>query len=466
MSTNPALHEEDAVEDAARRLEGCPPEEVLAEAAARFGPRIAFATGFGPEGCVLLDVIARHRLPVEVLTLDTGLLFPETRSLWRRLEERYGLTIRGVRPRLGVAEQAARHGPRLWEREPDRCCWMRKVEPLAEALAGLDAWVTAIRREQTTERGDARILERDGRFGLVKVNPLAGWTHTQVWDYVRENDVPVNALHAHGYPSIGCWPCTTPVHAGEDPRAGRWRHREKTECGLHLRTSRSGRAQVLPLRGGARRMSTLGHEPVPDGGPALLPVFLRLAGRRVVVVGAGAVAAGKLPALLATGASITVVALDVHDEIARAPVTVHRRAFAASDLDGAWFVLAAATPEVNRWVGKAAEERRVFVNAVDDPGSASAYTGGVLHRGGVTIAVSTEGRAPALAGLLREGLEAVLPPEVGTWASLAHALRERQRRARTPLHRRRPALLEALNRLYAEKRAGADDPGAAREARR
>jgi uroporphyrin-III C-methyltransferase/precorrin-2 dehydrogenase/sirohydrochlorin ferrochelatase len=212
-------------------------------------------------------------------------------------------------------------------------------------------------------------------------------------------------------------------------------------------------------------MSTVPHEPVRDEGPALLPVFLRLAGRRVVVVGGGGVAAGKLPALLATGASITVVAPEVHEEIARAPVTLHRRGFAPSDLDGAWFVLAAATAEVNRQVREAAEERRLFVNAVDDPTSASAYTGGVLRRGGVTIAVSTEGRAPALAGLLREGLEALLPRDIGTWVSEAHALRERQRRARVPVHRRRPALLEALNRLYAGTRADGSGPRPAGEAR-
>jgi phosphoadenylyl-sulfate reductase (thioredoxin) len=253
LSTSSALPEDDdPVEIAARTLEGRPPEEVLAEAATRFGPRVAFATGFGPEGCVLLDVIARHRLPVEVLTLDTGLLFPETLSLWRRLEERYGLTIRSVRPRLGVAEQAALHGPRLWERDPDHCCGMRKVEPLADALAGLDAWVTAIRREQTQERRDARVVERDRRFGLVKVNPLAPWTHAQVWEYIRENDVPFNALHSRGYPSVGCWPCTSPVREGEDARAGRWRHREKTECGLHQRRPHPGSARVLSFPAGDR----------------------------------------------------------------------------------------------------------------------------------------------------------------------------------------------------------------------
>jgi len=173
----------------------------------------------------------------------------------------------------------------------------------------------------------------------------------------------------------------------------------------------------------------------------------------VVVVGAGPVAAGKLPGLVGTGADITVIAPGVHPSIAGAPVRIERRAFVAADLDGAWFVLAAATPEVNRHVRAAAEERRVFVNAVDDPASASAYTGGVLRRGGVTIAVSTEGRAPALAGLLREGLDAALPDEVEEWVGAARTLRERQRRDGVSMGRRRPALLAELNRLYAAKAA-------------
>lgn len=204
-----------------------------------------------------------------------------------------------------------------------------------------------------------------------------------------------------------------------------------------------------------------GERAFPSGGtPVLFPVFLRLAGRRVVVVGAGSVAAGKLEALLPTGATITVVAPEVDESIARAPVTVHRRAFAPGDLDGAWFVLAAATPDVNRQVREAAEERRIFVNAVDDPASASVYTGGVLRRGGVTIAVSTEGRAPALAGLLREGLDAVVPEEIERWVHEARQLRARQRREGVPMTRRRPALLEALNRLYAGRRDGETRPAA------
>jgi phosphoadenosine phosphosulfate reductase len=244
-ATSPSFSEADPIADAARDLEGRSPEDILAFAVIRY-PRIAFATGFGPEGCVLLDVIARHGLPIDVLTLDTGLLFPETYALWRDLETRYRVRIRGVRPALGIEAQAAVHGPRLWERDPDRCCTLRKVEPLRAALAGLDAWVSAVRREQTADRARTAVLEHDPRFGLVKVNPLAGWTHEQVWAYLRENRVPVNPLHDRGYPSIGCRTCTTPVSPGEDLRAGRWRERDKTECGLHLRP-------LLPSpRGGAR----------------------------------------------------------------------------------------------------------------------------------------------------------------------------------------------------------------------
>ena len=231
------------IQGAAQRFEGRP-VEALAWAAARFPKGVTFSTGFGAEGCVIVDLISRHELDVDVFTLDTGLLFPETYALWRRLEERYGLTIRAVRPAETVAEQARAHGERLWEREPDRCCALRKVEPLRQALAGSAAWVSAIRREQTPDRATARVVEWDERFSLVKLNPLAGWTHAEVWDYVREHHVPVSPLHAQGYASIGCHPCTSPVAAGEDPRAGRWRGKSKTECGLHSRPQ----SPSIPLR--------------------------------------------------------------------------------------------------------------------------------------------------------------------------------------------------------------------------
>jgi uroporphyrin-III C-methyltransferase/precorrin-2 dehydrogenase/sirohydrochlorin ferrochelatase len=185
----------------------------------------------------------------------------------------------------------------------------------------------------------------------------------------------------------------------------------------------------------------------------LFPTFLKLAGRKVLLVGGGPVAAAKLPALLASGAEVTVVAPAVREEIAAAGVPVLRRGFEPADVDGAWFVVAAAPPEVNAAVAAAAEARRVFVNAVDDAERASAYTGGVLRRGGVTVAVSTEGRAPALAGLLREGLEAVIPEEIGDWVRTAQALKATQRAGKVPMGERRPRLLQALNDLYAARPA-------------
>ena len=219
---------------ASAELEAAEPGAVLAWAATRFAPRLGFATGFGVEGCVLIDLAARAGLAVDIFTLDTGLLFPETYELWRRLEARYGVTIRAVRPPLSVEEQARVHGDALWLRDPDACCRMRKVEPLAREATRFDAWISAIRRDQTAERASAGVVERDRRFGIVKVNPLVRWTFKDVWRHVHEHDVPYNPLHDQGYPSIGCAPCTSAVAPGEDARAGRWRGTAKTECGLHV----------------------------------------------------------------------------------------------------------------------------------------------------------------------------------------------------------------------------------------
>jgi phosphoadenylyl-sulfate reductase (thioredoxin) len=219
---------------AARELEGRSPADILRWASQRHGDKLTFATGFGAEGCVIIDLIARNELPIDVFTLDTGLLFPETYELWHKLEARYGITIRAVRPVHTVDDQAEAHGGRLWERDPDRCCELRKIIPLRNALAGFDAWITAIRRDQTAERAGARIVEHDRKFNLVKVNPLVAWTHDDVWGHLYAHDVPYNALHDRGYPSIGCHPCTAAVLPGEDARAGRWRGRSKKECGLHV----------------------------------------------------------------------------------------------------------------------------------------------------------------------------------------------------------------------------------------
>lgn len=180
----------------------------------------------------------------------------------------------------------------------------------------------------------------------------------------------------------------------------------------------------------------------------LFPVFLKLAGRRVLLVGGGRTAAAKLDALVAAAASVTVVAPELCPEVRRPGVELRERPFEPGDLDEAWLVVAAATPEVNRQVAQAAEGRRVFVNAVDDSSNASAYLGGVVRKGGVTLAVSTDGEAPALAGLLREGLEALLPDELDRWLDAARALRAGWRAEGVPHAARRPLLLVALNRLY------------------
>ncbi len=214
-------------------MEDWSPERILSWAAS-LSPRVAFSTGFGAEGCALVYLIASARLPIDVFTLDTGVLFPETYALWHELQEKYGITIRAVRPRHTIDEQAARLGPALWERDPDACCRLRKVEPLREALQDVDVWISAIRRDQTTDRASAPVAERDDRYGLIKVNPLVRWTTKDVWRFLHANRVPYNPLHDAGYPSIGCRPCTTPVAAGEDPRAGRWRGHQKNECGLHV----------------------------------------------------------------------------------------------------------------------------------------------------------------------------------------------------------------------------------------
>jgi phosphoadenosine phosphosulfate reductase len=212
--------------------EGSTPEAILAWASRQI-PRLTFATGFGAEGCVIIDLIARAGLPIDLFTLDTGVLFPETYELWKRLESRYGVTIRAVTADQTIEAQALTLGPALWSRDPDRCCELRKIRPLRAALAGFDGWITAIRRDQTPERSTAQIVEQDRKFGLLKVNPLVAWKHDDVWAHIYAHDVPYNALHDRGYPSIGCSPCTSAVQPGEDPRAGRWRGAAKKECGLH-----------------------------------------------------------------------------------------------------------------------------------------------------------------------------------------------------------------------------------------
>jgi phosphoadenosine phosphosulfate reductase len=214
-------------------LEGASPETVLRWAIEQFSPGIALATGFGAEGCVLVAMLAAISPGTRIFYLDTDLLFPETYALRDQLQVRYGVRFERRATSLSVQDQAAKYGERLWEREPDLCCRLRKVEPLREMLQGLNAWVTAIRRDQSPSRANTSLVERDEKFGLFKINPLAAWSARDVWRYIVKHEVPYNTLHDQGYPSIGCTPCTTPVQIGEIPRAGRWRGTGKSECGIH-----------------------------------------------------------------------------------------------------------------------------------------------------------------------------------------------------------------------------------------
>lgn len=209
--------------------------QILEWAIRKFGEKLTLACSFGAEDVVLVDAL--QRIPggkkVDIFYLDTDLHFPETYETRDRLEERYGIWFKRVTPALTLDEQQASYGPALWRKDPNQCCYLRKVQPLEKTLSEYDAWMTGIRREQSPTRRNAQIVEVDQRFRLTKVNPLVHWTSEDVWAYIRERDVPYNPLHDERYPSIGCAPCTRPVHEGEDPRSGRWSGFQKTECGLH-----------------------------------------------------------------------------------------------------------------------------------------------------------------------------------------------------------------------------------------
>ena len=220
-------------------LEDRTPEEILRWAVQLYAPKLAMATAFGPEGCVLLSMLAKtapKARGVRVFNLDTGYQFPETLALKEQIRQKYGIAVEAVRAEEPVEMMERRNGGPLYLTRPDECCRIRKVEPCRRALYGYDAWISAIRRDQTPDRARAGIIEWDPTFHLIKINPLANWTKRDVWTYIRVHDVPYNPLHDQGYKSIGCWPCTRAVRPGEDERAGRWSNFIKLECGLHSRT--------------------------------------------------------------------------------------------------------------------------------------------------------------------------------------------------------------------------------------
>lgn len=209
------------------------PQEIIKWALDEYGNRISFASSFGTEDVVLIDMIAKIKPGARVFSLDTGYIFPETQKVIREIKTRYNIRLEVYSPQEGVGEFEKKYG-KLYESDPDKCCSIRKIEPLKKALSdNLDAWITGIRRDQAPTRANTKKVEVDKKFSLVKVNPIADWTSEQVWEYIRANNVPYNILHDQNFPSVGCAPCTKPVKLGEDPRSGRWAGKGKTECGLH-----------------------------------------------------------------------------------------------------------------------------------------------------------------------------------------------------------------------------------------
>lgn len=228
------------IAEACAKLEGASPEAILTWAVAQFYPRLTMATAFGPEGNCIIHMLAEIEPRVRIFNLETGYQFPETLELRERIKQRYGIAVEYVVPEMTVPEYEAEHGGPLYVIRPDQCCYDRKVLPLRRAVIGYDAWVSAIRRDQTGDRAAASVVQWDAKFSLVKINPLLAWTKKDVWNFIVKHDIPYNPLHDRGYPSIGCWPCTAAVGAGEDDRAGRWRGTGKKECGLHVVEHDSG----------------------------------------------------------------------------------------------------------------------------------------------------------------------------------------------------------------------------------
>ncbi len=231
--------------------------DALQWAANAFGGRVALASSLGAEDQVITDLIMRHKLQIKLFTLDTGKLFPQTQELIGRTEKRYGMHIEVYRPDpLAVQEMIGRHGDELYRESVElrrSCCEIRKLAPLRRALSGLDAWICGLRNGQGETRHSIRVIEWDGGHEIVKINPLADWSEEDVWGYVTAHEVPVNALHSQGFPSIGCSCCTRAVAPGEDIRAGRWwwERPEHKECGLHLH--HAGASQEFKSRHSAPR---------------------------------------------------------------------------------------------------------------------------------------------------------------------------------------------------------------------
>jgi phosphoadenosine phosphosulfate reductase len=219
-------------EQAAKELQDAPAEEVIRWATDTFGDRIAITSSMSD--AVIVHLASAVKPGIDVVFLDTGYHFPETIGTRDAVAAVYPVNLVNVTPSRTVAEQDAELGPRLYGRNPDLCCYLRKVEPLERALAGYDAWITGVRRDETLLRRGTQVVEFDEKRQKVKVNPIVGWSSEQVDEYIAANGVLVNPLVYDGYPSIGCRTCTMRVETGADPRSGRWAGTGKTECGIHV----------------------------------------------------------------------------------------------------------------------------------------------------------------------------------------------------------------------------------------
>jgi phosphoadenosine phosphosulfate reductase len=226
------LEKEELARVKAEELEHATAEQVIRWAVDNF-ESLTFACSFGAEDVVIVDMLQNISPSTDIFYLDTDFHFKETYETRDRMIERYGMEFVKVAPKLTPEEQAAAHGESLWTVDPNACCNIRKVEPLTRILSQYDSWITGIRRDQAPTRANAKKIEYDSKFGLMKFNPIADWTSEEVWQYIRDNDIIYNPLHDQHYPSIGCEQCTRQVMPGEDPRAGRWANSDKTECGLH-----------------------------------------------------------------------------------------------------------------------------------------------------------------------------------------------------------------------------------------
>ncbi len=218
--------------------EGTPADKLIPWTIERFGHlNMAITSSFGMEGCALIDMYGRHGKPLTVIYLDTMFFFPETYALRDRMVERYP-SIRFVNRGLDLTPEAqeAKYGKALWETNPDLCCKIRKVDPMVEVMKEIDVWITGLRRSQSATRANLKAIEWDWRYQVLKVNPLAAWGRSDIWEYIQKHDVPYNELHERGYPTVGCTHCTKAVPGskpGDYSREGRWSDMEKTECGLH-----------------------------------------------------------------------------------------------------------------------------------------------------------------------------------------------------------------------------------------